>query len=415
MGFYSLLYNIGLGAYHTGIKLSAPFNAKARQWVDGRQDWLNQLQEILNGKPVVWVHCASLGEYEQGKPVIEALETEYPQRQLVVSFYSPSGYEVVKNREPNRTIIYLPADSEVNAKAFLKILNPKLAIFIKYEFWYHYLQQLRHRRVPTLLVSGIFRIEQPFFKPWGVLHKQMLECFAHFFVQDGVSEYLLKDIGFQNVSVSGDTRFDRVGAILKHPKPLPVIEKFKSDAPLFVAGSTWPADEDVLQPMLPALIAKGWRVVIAPHDVDAKRIHYLQTALGQRAITYSAAEKGGMQKQDVLIIDNVGLLAHIYKYAELAFIGGGFGKGIHNILEAAASGLPVIIGPNYRKFKEAKDLIDIDGAFSIKNTAELEGLLNELLNEEPYFAAANAAQQYVQDNTGATQKVMQWVKENAEN
>lgn len=410
MGLYSLLYDIGLGAYHTGIKLSSPFNKKANQWVAGRKDWQTNLKAILDGRPVMWVHCASLGEYEQGKPVIEALELEQPGKQVLVSFYSPSGYEVVKRREPNRAIVYLPADNRSNAKEFLQTVNPVLAIFIKYEFWYHYLQFLRWHKVPTILVSGIFRSSQSFFKPWGGLHREMLGCFSHFFVQDDDSRGLLQGIGLNNVTVAGDTRFDRVVAIQGNPQKLPLVEQFKADAPIFIAGSTWPADEEVLLPLLPDLIAKGWKVIIAPHNIDGQHITQLQKTLGDKATTYSEADLS----KDILVVDNVGLLASMYQYAELAYVGGGFGKGIHNTLEAAANGLPVIFGPNYHKFKEARDLVHIGGAFPVGNFTELKLRINTLMGESEYVNASQATLQYVNSNTGATNQVVQWISQMAE-
>ncbi len=407
MGISSLLYNIGLGVYHAGIKLSAPFNTKAQQWVAGRDNWQQNLQSVLNGKPVIWVHCASLGEFEQGKPVIEALESTYIDKQVLVSFYSPSGYEVVKRKEPERAIVYLPADTDANAKQFVQLVNPTLAIFIKYEFWYHYLQYLRWHKVPTILVSGIFRPIQPFFKPWGSLHREMLACFSYFFVQDDESRMLLQGEGFSNVVVSGDTRFDRVVGIQRAPQHLALVEAFKADAPIFIAGSTWPADEEVLMPMLPKLIENGWKVIIAPHDIDIQHIKRLKQVLGDNATTYTDYQNE--QDSDILIIDNVGLLASMYQYAELAYIGGGFGKGIHNTLEAAANGLPVVFGPNYQKFKEAKDLIRLGGAFSVDSFAQLQQAIDSLQDEAVYIQASQVAQNYVKDNTGGTSQVMEWV------
>lgn len=412
MGISSLLYNIGVGAYHAGISIAAPFNAKAQQWVAGRKDWQSKLQTVLTGQPVIWVHCASLGEYEQGKPVIEALEREFPQKQVLVSFYSPSGYEVVSQKEPERAIIYLPADSESNAKTFLQLAKPTLAIFIKYEFWYHYLQQLKHHKVPTLLVSGIFRESQPFFKPWGMLHREMLKCFSHLFVQDETSYQLLHDIGFRNITISGDTRFDRVVAISGNPVQLPIVETFKGDAPMLIAGSAWPADEAILLPLLPSLIANGWKVVIAPHNIEIQQIGQLKQKLGETVLLYSEATETASAEKQVLLIDNVGLLANIYRYGEMAYIGGGLGKGIHNILEAAASGLPIMFGPNYLKFNEAVDLVELGGAFSVSTFADLNKQVELLQDEEYYANAATIAHNYVQGHVGATDKVLDWVKLN---
>ncbi|CAN5260063.1 glycosyltransferase N-terminal domain-containing protein [soil metagenome] len=409
MGISRILYNIGLGAYHMGIKLSSPFNDKARKWMEGRYDWQTIVKVFLNDKPAIWVHCASLGEYEQGKPVIDAIEAQYPAAQVIVSFYSPSGYEVVKRREPQRAIVYLPPDSDANARAFLGLLKPRLAIFIKYEFWYHYLRQLRLHKVPTLLVSGIFRESQPFFRFYGGLHREMLQTFEHLFVQDNDSQKLLADIGFKNVTVGGDTRFDRVGAILAHPHELPPIASFKGDFPIFIAGSTWPVDEDLLLPLLPSMIKRGWKIIIAPHDIHTQHIQKLLQSLGRDAVLYSALANTGDENHNVLIIDSVGLLAHIYKYAEIAYVGGGFGKGIHNVLEPAASGLPVVFGPNYDKFKEATDLVYMGGALSVKSSTMLQEALRKLFVEEHWIKASSGALEYVRTNKGATAKIMSYI------
>lgn len=408
MGFGQLLYNLGLGAYHTGIKLSAPFNPKAKQWVAGREHWQQKLKQLLDGRPVVWVHCASLGEYEQGKPVIEAIEQAYPSKQVLVSFYSPSGYEVVKRREPQRAITYLPADSPKNAKEFLQITAPVLAIFIKYEFWYHYLMGLKVRSTPTLLVSGIFRPSQPFFKPWGALHREMMGAFSHFFVQDQPSAQLLNNLGIKHVTISGDTRFDRVNAILQNPVELPIIEQFATGNPVFIAGSTWPADEEILLPKLDDLLTQGWKVIIAPHDIHPAHIARLRQVLGNKAITYTQASSGAISpSHTMLVIDNVGLLAHAYKYATVAYIGGGFGKGIHNVLEAAANGLPIIFGLRYHKFKEARDLVDIGGAIPVGSYADFSNALDSLSkNKDNLERTANLCRAYVAQNTGATNSIM---------
>lgn len=411
MGIARLLYNLGLGAYHAGIKLSAPFNPKARLWVDGRVGWQKQLSDILNGQPTIWVHCASLGEYEQGKPIIDALETQYPKKQVVVSFYSPSGYEVVKRKEPQRAIIYLPPDSADNASEFLRLLKPQLAIFVKYEFWYHYLHQLKQQGTPTLLVSGIFREGQPFFKPWGGLHREMLGCFTHLFVQDGASEKLLQSIGITKVTISGDTRFDRVLALQNHSIALPHIERFVGNTPTLIAGSTWPADEELLITLIPELLNHGWKLIIAPHDIHIAHIQELQQTLEGKAISYSAWESNPNQDFPVLIIDSVGMLAHIYQYGQLAYIGGGFGKGIHNTLEAAAQGLPIVFGPNYQKFKEAVDLVEHKAAWSIQNYAELAEVAFPLLkNPDNLSAPSQRAKAYVQEQQGATERIMTEIK-----
>lgn len=408
MGLQRLLYNIGLGAYHKGIQFYAPFNVKAQQWVAGRKNWQAQLASMLGDKPVIWVHCASLGEYEQGKPIIEALEKRYPGWLVLTSFYSPSGYEVVKRREPHRPIIYLPPDNEANAKAYITMLKPTMAFFIKYEFWYYYLLCLHQQRIPTYLVSGIFRAGQPFFKSWGALHRTMLDAFTHFFVQDNTSMALLQGIGYSNVTISGDTRFDRVGDILANPQPLTVMANFKGASPLFIAGSIWPADEVVLLPILPSLISQGWKVVLAPHDIQPQHIERLQKMLGSQAVLYSNCSPQNIEPK-VLIIDNVGLLAHVYKYGNVAYIGGGFGKGIHNVLEPAANGLPVVFGPRYDKFKEARDLVAQGGAWPIGSFAQLQAIMQKLLGGDARAIAGTAAQNYVINNQGATERVLQTI------
>lgn len=406
MGLYSLLYNLGIGFYHTGIKFASPFNSKAKLWVEGRRYWIEKLKAQLDGRPVIWIHCASLGEYEQGKPLIDALEKKWPNKQVLVSFYSPSGYEVVKRKEPNRALVYLPSDSTTNAKQFLQLVKPVLAIFVKYEFWYHYLNGLRWYKVPTILVSGVFRATQPFFKPWGNLHRDMLACFTHFFVQDKASELLLQKIGLKHVSISGDTRFDRVVAIQANQERLEVIENFKADAPVFIAGSTWLEDEKILLPFSKTLVAEGWKVIIAPHELNPGRIKNLLNTLGDQVTTYSSPEPDKW----MMVIDNVGLLANAYQYAELAYVGGGFGKGIHNVLEAAACGLPIIFGPNFQKFNEARELIALGGAHSVASLQDLKLVAGVYSDEQVYARAAKVAYKYVQENKGATQKVMQWLE-----
>lgn len=401
------IYNIGIAMYSLLLRFASLFNAKAKLFVEGRQHIFENIAQKLNpDDQPVWFHFASLGEFEQGRPVLENLKAADPQQKIVVTFFSPSGYEIRKNYAL-ADVFYLPLDTAANAKKFVDIVNPKLAIFTKYEFWFHYFKALHTRAIPLYLISGIFRPDQAFFKGYGGFYRGMLKFVTHFFVQNEESVALLKSIGIHQVSLSGDTRFDRVYENAQHPKKLPEIEAFCGDSPIFIAGSTWPEDEKLLV----ALTEKypDWKFIIAPHEIGQSHIQEIENLFPQ-AIKFSVFKtQSSKLKAQVLIIDNIGMLSSLYQYAKVAYIGGGFGAGIHNTLEAAAFGLPVIFGPKYDKFQEAKDLIEIGAARSISTSAELlEAAAHFVTNEK----AATAAQNYVNEKKGATEMIFNTLNQN---
>jgi 3-deoxy-D-manno-octulosonic-acid transferase len=404
-------YNIFRVAYKTGIKMAASWNGKARKWVDGRKNWQQELAnkwKIEPGQPVVWMHCASLGEFEQGRPIIEELKSQYPNSKLLLTFFSPSGYEVRKNYMGADYVMYLPFDSRVNAAAFLDIVQPKLAIFVKYEFWHYYLAELNNRKIETILVSGIFRSSQPFFQWWGGFNRNMLQQFSHLFVQNTASKELLAGIGLgDKTTVAGDTRFDRVISAAAQWKPVDIADVFCGTDSVMVAGSTWAEDEAILADWMK--INKHYKLIIAPHEIKPENINRIKT-LFPNSITYSefSNHHSPLNTHRVLVIDNIGYLSRLYKYASVCYVGGGFNKsGHHNILEAAVYGKPVITGPNFEKFKESVDLKKLGGSFSINNAAELEKAMLSFNHKQ----ASAIAENYVKENAGATNTIVQWLQE----
>ena len=403
----TLLYRLALSTYKLGARFAAIWNLKAAKWVLGQQLAKKELGQLhIQGKSI-WVHCASLGEYEQARPVIDALKQQYPLHQMVITFYSPSGYEVVKPKLQDDTVLYLPLDSSGNAKTFLDAVHPSRAIFIKYENWYFYLSELKARNIPALSVSAIFRPSQPFFKWYGGIFREMLKKYTLLLVQDDASLQLLQSIGIQSASVNGDTRFDRVWDIREKQDNLPIMEQFKGGGKLLICGSTWPPDNE----MLIRFINKhhtsfpDWKFVIAPHQIDLEYMGKMAAQLTPPSVTYSHAERNPSAK--VMFIDSIGFLSRSYRYADVAYIGGGFGVGIHNTLEAAANDLPVVFGPKYQNFKEAVEMVQIGAAFPVKNLAETEDKLATLMNDNE---AGKIAGQYVQQHTGATARVLTAVK-----
>ncbi|MEZ5084366.1 MAG: glycosyltransferase N-terminal domain-containing protein [Bacteroidales bacterium] len=394
--------------YELAIKISSIFNDKAKHWVHGRKDIFNKLRSAIgNTKNVTWFHAASLGEFEQGRPVIEAFKKKYPEKKILLTFFSPSGYEPRKDYPGVDFVFYLPVDTLKNAKKFLSIVNPETAIFIKYEFWFNYLKFLRHDSVPTFLISGIFRENQHFFKWYGKWFRKQLSSFTHFFVQNEKSEKLLHSIGFPNVSISGDTRFDRVADIAKQNKEYPLIAQFAKENHIILAGSSWSQDETFL-PGLFNLGIPNLKIIIAPHEIKKERISEILTLFKDRnPITYSYASAENINDSDVLVIDGMGFLSSLYQYCKIAIIGGGFGKGIHNILEAVTFGKPVIFGPTYDKFNEAVELIHRGGAFSFSEQKELNTKIKKLMLDESFYSiASRTCESYIKENTGATKQIM---------
>ncbi|GAB1453256.1 glycosyltransferase N-terminal domain-containing protein [Draconibacterium sp.] len=400
----TLFYKAGIFIYSILIRLFSLFNEKARLFVQGRKNWEENLAQKIDGKSkYIWFHCSSLGEFEQGRPVIEELKQKFPAYKIVLTFFSPSGYEIRKNYPLADVVAYLPLDTKRNAKTFLEIVKPEKAFFVKYEFWYFYISELKRKNIPLYIVSAIFRENQQFFKntPWGKWYRKILFKVEHLFVQNEKSGELLKSIGLSNFTVTGDTRFDRVAAIARDSKKLPIVEKFKGNSLLIVAGSTWKPDEELLAAFINENV--GLKFIIAAHEVSAANINRIHGLLKKPAISFSKVTESEIDKYDVLVIDSVGLLSSLYRYGEIAYIGGGFGVGIHNILEAATFGLPVVFGPNYKRFKEAVDLIFEGGAFSISDAGELRQSLTTLIDHEnKRKIASQICSNYVAKNVGST-------------
>lgn len=398
-----LLYNFGINLFLIVIHFAAFFNKKAKKWVAGRKNWRKNYRFAQHdGRPTLWIHVSSLGEFEQGRPVIEEFKTTFPDWRVVLTFFSPSGYEVRKNYPLADAVLYLPADTAKNARDFLEIIQPDAAVFVKYDFWFHYLTTLKKRNTPTLLVSALFRPGQPFFKWYGGMWREMLHCFSHIFVQNKDSETLLQNIGCQNVTVAGDTRVDRVLALAAGVKPNENARDFSAGMSTIVAGSTWPPDEEILFQALGEM-----KLIIAPHEPSASNVAHIES-LSAKTIRYSKFSKN--EPAQTLIIDNVGMLNTLYQYGKVAYIGGGFGKGIHNTLEPAAFGLPIIFGPKYEKFEEARQFVARGGAIAVKNKAELVKAL-QLLDDPTYYQHATAAvTAYLNENRGATEKAIEWFR-----
>lgn len=416
---YHFFYKLFTRLYPLTATLIAPFNSKSALWVKGRKNLLHTIRNSLHNDTFerIWIHCASLGEYEQGKPVIEKLKALYPQYKSVLSFFSPSGFEVKKNSGEADYIFYLPMDSQKNAKAFLDVVQPSLIVIIKYEYWYYYLKEVYRRKIPLLLISGIFLSGASFFQWYGKLQREMLGFFTHLFVQTENSKQLLQTINIYNVTVSGDTRFDRVLQVASEHKEFSDVLQFLNGKKTIVAGSTWTDDDEVLDHFVNA--HPELKFIIAPHSIEAYRIKECDS-LYHFSITYSALKnlmannKAVPQNINTLIIDNIGMLKFLYRYATICYVGGGFGNdGIHNVLEAAVYYKPVLFGPKFDKFSEAIELVEKGAAFDVDDAIELETQLNELLNDEKFYQdVCTIAGDYVKQHAGATKAIMNYIQEN---
>ncbi|WP_372767258.1 3-deoxy-D-manno-octulosonic acid transferase [Lutibacter sp.] len=407
------LYNILIIVAGFMLKIAALFNKKIKLFIDGRKHTFFKLQqEIGKTDEVIWMHCASLGEFEQGRPIIEKIKLKFPTKKVVLTFFSPSGYEVRKNYENADVVCYLPLDSAQNAKRFLEIVHPSLAIFVKYEFWPNLLKELKISNIETLLISGIFRKNQLFFKGYGGWMRKSLTTFSHFFVQDENSKQLLCNINFNNVTVSGDTRFDRVFEITQQNNRLPFIEEFINEKYTVVAGSTWKEDETMLVDYINNCASENEKFIMAPHNINAKDIADLKNSISKKVVLFSEKDIKNLSDYQVFIIDTVGILTKIYSYADLAYVGGGFTKtGVHNVLEPATFGIPILIGPNYHKFNEARDLVKNKACFVIDDSKELSLQLDQFFQfEKNRLKAGESAQKYVVDKTGATAKILNYLE-----
>jgi 3-deoxy-D-manno-octulosonic-acid transferase len=390
------------------IRIVSPFNTKAKLWIDGRKNIFINLKNSIDKKDnIAWFHASSLGEFEQGRPVIEEFKKTYPNFKILLTFFSPSGYEIQKDYKYADYIFYLPADSKNNAKKFIEIVSPKIAFFVKYDFWFHYLSQLNRNNIPTFIFSAIFRKNQLFFKWYGFWYRKMLTLFTRIYVQDKDSKKLLNNIKINNVEIGGDTRFDRVYNLAQSAKPIKLIEEFSKKNITIIAGSTWEKDEDIIAKYINNNENREINWIIAPHEVHSNHIEKIIKIIERPVLKFSKADKTNIQDFNVIIIDSIGILSSLYRYGNIAYIGGGFGAGIHNTLEAATYGLPVIFGPNYKRFKEACDLIKIKSGFTIANYDNFKKILEHLIYDETIRTkSGESAKNYIKNMCGGTSKIL---------
>jgi 3-deoxy-D-manno-octulosonic-acid transferase len=406
----SILYSLIITLVSILIKLITPFSAKIKLFVDGRnQTFLILKEKIRPDDKVIWFHCASLGEFEQGRPIIERVKQLYPKHKIVISFFSPSGFEVRKNYEIADAIIYLPLDTKSNVRLFIELVHPEIAVFVKYEFWPNLLQLLNQHKIPTILISGIFRKNQVFFKSYGSWMRNKLEIFSHFFVQDFNSKKLLNSIGFENVTLSGDTRFDRVNEIVNQNNQLDFLDIFKNNKTTIVAGSTWPDDEKLLINYINNYATINEKFIIAPHNINSESIIKMQKELKIKSVLYSNYQINDLKSAQVFVLDTIGILTKVYSYADIAYVGGGFTNGIHNILEPAAYGIPIIIGPKYQKFNEAVEMIAEKACITVSNKSEFNNILNDLRDDLLRVKIGEKAKNYVQSRVGATNEILNYI------
>ena len=402
--FISLrLYNTFIAVYWLSIYVASFFNEKAKQWIAGRKYWQCGLGaiELKEGKRI-WFHCASLGEFEQARPVIEKLRHERKQDIIIITFFSPSGYEVQKNYKHADLVTYLPLDTICNAKEFIKCLNPDIVLFVKYEFWFHYLNELKNKNIPVILFSSVFRRNQIFFKWYGGFFRNMLNLFTKIFVQNSQSKELLKSISV-DAQVAFDTRFDRVFQIAENRKLFPLLEKFKASSKILIAGSTWKKDEELILQTIKENVLRGYKYIITPHNIDEKGIEEIIKSIPLNAKRFSALTETNAVETDAVIIDNIGNLSSLYAYGDIAYIGGGFNASVHNVLEAAVYGIPVLFGPNFKKTEEAKELIELSGAFNVESFADLK---QKLLAEIPTGESTKPVlEKYIKNHLGGTEEI----------
>ena len=398
------MYSLGIYLMALGVRVAALFKEKLRKMVQGHRATWQMLRALSDKDTYVWFHAASLGEFEQGRPLMERLRREHPEKKILLTFFSPSGYEVRKNYDGADLVCYLPFDTPLNARRFVKLARPEAAFFIKYEFWRNYIEVLYKRGIPCYSVSSIFRENQIFFRPYGRGYARCLSRMTHLFVQNETSHRLLEGIGVTNVEVVGDTRFDRVLDIRNAAKPLPLAERFAGCWKVLVAGSSWPQDEEIIIPYFNK--HPNLKLVLAPHVVSEEHLQAIERQLARPALRYSKATPKAVAEADCLIIDCYGLLSSIYRYASMAYVGGGFGVGIHNVPEAAVYGIPVIIGPNNKKFREAQALLRCGGCKEIAGTADFEQIMDAWLSDKEALAkAGQAAGNYIADNAGAADRI----------
>lgn len=410
---FTFLYTIGIRFYWFAACLIAPFNEKARLFVKGRKNLLTKIEDDFRKEnaSVAWFHCASLGEFEQGRPVLEAFKEEFPRYKILLTFFSPSGYEIRKNYAAADYIYYLPIDTASNAQEFVKLTSPKVAFFVKYEFWHHYTKTLHQAKIPLISFSAIFRPNQLFFKPYGTFYRNVLHRFSHIFTQNEQSLALLKQINITNTALGGDTRFDRVYQICEQKKEIDLAKAFRNNQPTLVIGSAWASDMEVIASVLDQF-EHPLKIIIAPHEIGESYLKEMEAFFHHKScIRYSQAKLSTVAGYDMLLIDNIGLLSSLYQYGDFAYIGGAFGKGLHNILEAATFGMPLFFGNRYDKFQEAKDLVKLGGAFPLENEANFQEKFSQLyLDSTAQKEAETVCKSYVNNNLGATRQIIEYCR-----
>lgn len=411
----SIIYNCIVIISTFFISVIAVFQKKMKLFVNGRKETFSKLSVLHKSDKVVWVHAASLGEFEQGRPIIEKIKTEHPTYKIVLTFFSPSGYEIQKDYSHADVVCYLPMDTRKKVKLFLELTNPSMAIFIKYEFWPNYLRALKKKAIPTVLISGIFRKNQSFFKPFGAFMRNSLKTFDHFFVQDEISQELLRTIHCTNVSISGDTRFDRVYEILNQENELDFISEFKNNQYTVVAGSTWKEDEALLVNYINQ--SSNEKFIIAPHNINTIDIQKLRNSITKKVVLYSDKEGKSLSEYDVFIIDTIGILTKVYSVAEAAYVGGGLTKnGVHNVLEPATFGVPIVIGPEFKKYKEVVDLVALKGCQVIRNQEEFSSIFTRLKSDVDFrIQLGKINQSYIENNIGATEIIHKYINQKLKN
>lgn len=410
----NIIYNLFVHIYGFLISFVSQFNPKAKLWIEGRRNWESQMKSVVSASDrVIWIHCSSLGEFEQGLPVMKKIKSNYPKHKLAISFFSPSGFEVRKEYKGADYIFYLPLDTKENAKKIIQILHPELLILVKYEYWYNLLNQLNKAKIPIVLISAVIKEKDLFFRSWAGWFRRTIEKFDHFFVQDQDSKNLLNSIRIENVSVSGDTRFDRVKEISQSINSLEFVEEFKGNSNLIVAGSTWPTDEGILADYINLHLPSDWKVIFAPHNIDEKQIKNLQSKLNSKTIRYSQIKGENLKNYQILIVDTIGLLTQIYAYSTISYVGGGFTKtGVHNTLEPAVFGIPLIFGKNYKKYIEAVHLVDTKAAVRFKDAFDFEQKMNLLIQDKDVREKrGKAAFEYVDKMPNSTALIMSHLKE----
>lgn len=409
----NIIYNLFIRLYGLGISVAAWFNPKAKLWKKGRENWQQQMKKSIDpSAKVIWIHCSSLGEFEQGRPVIEEMRKKYPNHQIAVSFFSPSGYEVRKDYQGADYIFYLPLDTPKNAQQLIEILRPEMLVLVKYEYWYNLLKQLEKRQIPVVVISAVIKEKSLFFKSWGKWFREIMLGIDHFFVQEENSKLLLNSIGIDQVTVSGDTRFDRVKEILLANESLDFVKTFKGNSKLIVAGSTWAEDEEILLNWINNHLPKDWKVIIAPHDIVEKRVQSLAEALNKKTAVYTQSNAEEMNDAQILLVDTIGLLTKIYAYSDVSYVGGGFTKsGVHNTLEPAVYGVPILFGPNYQNFFEAMELVEQLAAVSFKDFADFDAELKWLIEQEAERKVRGKnAFNYIQSQPNATATILEYVQ-----